>query len=195
MTMTRRGLLSLAVIGLVAAAVGGSWAAFFSTTQTGANSFSAGTVNIGDNDAGATMYSLSNQKPADSVTKCIKVTYTGSLPATVKLYASAVDEVGTYISLTVTPGTGSPTFPDCAGFTPDSGGAIYTGTLKGFADARTSYDTGLADNPGTTATSWVTNDAVVYQFTLTLQDNNLANGGAAPLSTGVHSFTWEARNQ
>ena len=195
MTTMRRGLLSVVVLGLVAAAIGGSWAAFFSTTASGANSFSVGTVNIGDNDAGAAMYSLANQKPGDSVTKCIKVTYTGSLPATVRLYASAVDEVGTYISLTITPGTGATTFPDCDGFTADAAGPIYNGTLKAFADARSGYDTGLTDFPGATATSWTPSDAVVYRFSLTLQDNNLANGGAAPLSTGVHSFTWEARNQ
>jgi hypothetical protein len=195
MKMTRRGLLSLLVIGLVAAAIGGSYAAFFSTTASGANTFSVGTVNIGDNDAGAAMYSLSDQKPGDSVTKCVKVTYTGSLAATVKLYASAVDDVGNYVDLTITPGIGTSSFPDCSGFTADAGGPLYTGTLKAFADARNSYANGLTDFPGTTATKWVTNDSVVYQFTVALQDNNAANGGAAPLSTGSHTFTWEARNQ
>jgi len=39
------------------------------------------------------------------------------------------------------------------------------------------------------------NDTLVYRFTLTLQDDNNANGGATPLSSGSHAFTWEARNQ
>jgi hypothetical protein len=195
MVTTRRALLSLAVVAVVALVVGASWSAFFSTTANPDNVFAAGTVNLGDNDAGSSMYSVSNQKPGDSVTRCIKVTYTGSLPSTVKLYSSAVGTVGDFINLVITPGTGSPTFPTCTGFTADAGGPIYSGTLKGFADTYNSYTTGLADNPGSSATSWVTNDAVVYQFTLTLQDNNAANGGASPLSSGQHSFTWEARNQ
>jgi hypothetical protein len=37
----------------------------------------------------------------------------------------------------------------------------------------------------------VTNDAVVYQFTLTLQSANSASGA----DSGSHTFTWEAQNQ
>lgn len=195
MSTQRRVLFSAGILALLAALIGASWAAFSSSTSNPNNVFAAGTVNLGDNDAGSYMYNVSNQKPGIPVTKCIKVTYTGSLPATVKLYATAVGVLGNYVNLTITPGTGNTTFPDCTGFTPDAGGAIYTGTLKGFTDAYSNYDSGLLDNPGSTATSWVTNDAVVYQFALTLQDDNAANGGATPLSTGTHSFTWEARNQ
>ena len=39
-------------------------------------------------------------------------------------------------------------------------------------------------------TQWNQNDSLVYQFTLTMQDNPLATGG----TSGVHSFTWEAQN-
>jgi hypothetical protein len=195
MLTARRAVMSVAVVGVVAVVVGASWSAFFSTTANPDNVFAAGTVNLGDNDAGSSMYNVSNQKPGDTVSRCVKVTYTGSLPSTVKLYASAVGAVGDYVNLTITPGSGTPTFPGCTGFTADPGGAVYTGTLKGFADAYSSYNTGLVDSPGILATSWVSNDAVVYQFTLTLQDNNAANGGASPLSTGQHAFTWEARNQ
>ena len=195
MSKARRVLITLLVLGGMGAAAG--WAtssAFSSTTSNTGNSFAAGTVYIGDNDAGSAMYSVSNQKPGDTLTKCIKVTYTGSLDSSVKLYASAVDTVGTYVSLTVTPGTGSPTFPGCTGFTAASGGAIYTGTLKGFADTYNSHANGLALDVGATST-WVTNDSVVYQFTLTMLDNNSANGGSGgALTSGSHSFTWEARN-
>ena len=196
MSRTRRLLVGLVVLGILGGLTGwATFAAFSSTTSNTGNEFAVGTVNIGDNDAGAVMYNLANQKPGDSVTRCIKVTYTGSLDSTVKLYASAVGSVGNYVDLTVTPGTGDVTFPGCTGFTADSGGALYSGTLKGFADTYTNYDTGLVDHPGTTATKWVANDAVVYRFVLTLQDNNAANGVSSALSTGAHSFTWEARNQ
>jgi hypothetical protein len=195
MSKARKILATAAVLGLTG--VAGGWAtysAFSSTTSSTGNTFAAGTVNVADNSLGAYMYQVSNQKPGDSVTKCIKVTYTGTLDAAVKLYVSSVGAVGQYVDMTITPGSGSPTFPGCTGFTPDAGGAIYTGTLKSFADTYSSYAAGFVDNPGTTATKWVANDSVVYQITLTLQDNNSANGGATALTTGAHSFTWEARN-
>lgn len=194
MSKTKKLLATVLVVGLVGTV--GGWAtfsAFSSTTESAGNRFAAGTVEIGSNALGSFMYQVDGAEPGTTVTKCTKVTYTGSLDADVKLYASAVGAVGDYIDLTVTPGTGSPTFPGCTGFTAD-GAAIYTGTLKGFADTYTSYATGLADNPGST-TKWVADDAVVYQFTLTMQDDNAANGGATALTTGDHSFTWESRNQ
>ena len=194
--MHKKILATIGVLGVVVSVAGfATFSAFSSTTTNSGNQFDAGTVYISDNDSGAAMYSVSNQKPGDSVQKCIKVTYTGTLDSSVKIYASAVGAVGQYITLLVETGSGSPTFPGCTGFTADASPTLYSGTLKGFADTYTSYASGLADNPGT-ATKWITNDAVVYRFTLTMQDNNSANGaGSGALSTGAHSFTWEAQNQ
>ena len=192
--MHRKILATIAVIGAIAGLSGwATWAAFSATTSSTGNSLSLGTVAIGNNSLGSFMYDVTGAKPGDTITKCVQTTYTGSLDADVKLYASPVGAVGQYVTLTVTPGSGSSTFPDCTGFVAD-GGAIYTGTLKGFADTHNSYATALADNPGS-ATKWATNDSVVYQFTLTVQDNNAANGVTSALATGAHSFTWEARNQ
>jgi hypothetical protein len=193
--MKRKLFLSLLVVGLLGALAGfGAFSAFTSTTANPGNSFAAGTVALGDNDAGAAFYSLSNQKPGSSTTKCIKVTYTGTLDADVKLYTtSSIGSLGQYVDLTITPGTQpTSTFPDCTSFTPDAGGAIFNNTLQNFATNHASYATGLSDYPGS-STKWVTNDAVVYRFVLTLQSGtpDSAQGG----STGAHSFTWEARNQ
>ena len=194
--MHKKILATTGVLSVVVSIAGfATFSAFSSTTTNSGNQFDAGTVYISDNDSGSAMYSVSNQKPGDSVQKCIKVTYTGTLDSSVKIYASSVGAVGEYITLLVETGSGSPTFPGCTGFTADASPTLYSGTLKGFADTYTNYSSGLADNPGT-ATKWVTNDAVVYRFTLTLQDNNSANGaGSGALSTGAHSFTWEAQNQ
>jgi hypothetical protein len=163
----------------------GTFSAFSSTTSNPGNTFSAGTVTIGDNDAGGALYSLTDQTPGATVTRCIKVTYTGTLDADVKLYTpSTIGSLGPFLNLTVTPGTqATPTFPSCTGFTPDAGGAIFTGTLAAFAAAHPSYAAGLADSPGA-GTEWATDDAVVYRFEVTLADDNAAN-----------AFTWEARNQ
>ncbi len=187
-------LLTLLVMGTTASMVGlGTFSAFSSTTSNSGNSFAAGTVLVSDNDAAAAMYSVSNKKPGDQVVQCIKVTYTGSLAATVKLYTtSAIGTVGSYIDLTIDKGSGSPTFPSCTGFTSEA--TIYTGTLASFAGTKSSYANGVSAFPGA-QTQWNQNDALVYRFTLTLQDQNSANGGASALSTGSHAFTWEAQNQ
>ncbi|MFN8217688.1 MAG: TasA family protein [Solirubrobacterales bacterium] len=169
--------------------------AFSATTTNAGNTISAGTVTIGDNDAGAAMYALSNAKPGDSVEKCIKVTYTGSLDADVHIYTtSSIGALGQYVDLTITPGTqATSTFPSCTGFTPDATGAIYTGTLANFATTKNTYANGLVDYPGTVAAKWATNDAVVYKVTATLQSG--APEAAQGQTTGAHTFTWEARNQ
>jgi hypothetical protein len=183
--------LTLGAFAAVTAIAGmlATFGAFSSTTSNPGNSFAAGTVTIGDNDGGTALYNLSNQKPAATTEKCIKVTYTGSLDSSVKLYSSAVTAGGQYVDLAVTSGTG--TQQDCTDFAADaSNSGVYSGTLKNFADTYTSYATGLADNP-LAATKWQTNDAVTYRFRVTLQDTNSAQGA----TTGTHSFTWETQNQ
>jgi hypothetical protein len=187
----RRVLASLAVVGVVGAIAGlGAYSAFTSTTSNDGNTFASGSVAISDNDAGAAMYNVSNKKPGDTITQCIKVTYTGSLDSDVKLYTSStIGSLGPYIDLQVRPGSGSPTFPGCTGFTADAAD-LYNGTLASFP---TSYATGILDSGPASNTKWITGDAVVYRFTLTLQSS--APDSAQGTTTGAHSFVWEARNQ
>jgi hypothetical protein len=194
-TSTKVLLTALCVGALGSLAAMGVFGAFSSTTTNAGNTITAGTVAIADNDAGAAMYSIANAKPGESVSKCIKVTYTGSVDADVHIYTtSTIGSLGQYVDLTITPGTqATSTFPSCTGFTPDSGGALYTGTLQNFGSAKGSYANGVVDNPGTSATKWVANDSVVYQVTATLQSS--APDVAQGLTTGAHTFTWEARNQ
>ena len=186
----RRVLASLAVVGLVGAVAGlGAYSAFTSTTSNDGNTYAAGTVSISDNDAGAAMYTVSNKKPGDTITQCIKVTYTGSVDSDVKLYTSStIGSLGQYIDLQVRPGSGNPTFPGCTGFVADAAD-LYNGTLGSFP---TSSATGILDSGPGSNTKWVASDAVVYRFTLTLQAS--APDAAQNTSTGSHAFTWEARN-
>jgi len=197
MSKTRKTLVTLLVIGVIGTLVGvGTFSAFSSTTDNTGNTYAAGSVYLSDNDAGSAMYTVTNQKPGDTVTRCIRLTYTGSLDADVKLYTtSSVNALGGYIDLTVEKGSMSTgtTFSNCTGFSSES--TIYSGTLSNFTTTKNSYANGIAANPGA-ATKWATNDTLVYRFTLTLQDNNSANGGSGgALTTGSHAFTWEARNQ
>jgi hypothetical protein len=193
-TTTKVLLTALCVGALGSLAAMGVFGAFSSTTTNAGNTITAGTVAIADNDAGAAMYSLTNAKPGESVSKCIKVTYTGSLDADVHLYTtSTIGSLGQYVELTITPGTqATSTFPSCTGFTPDSGGALYSGTLASFATTKNSYANGVVDYPGS-GTKWAANESVVYQVTATLQSS--APESAQGATTGAHTFTWEARNQ
>lgn len=193
----RTRLLVSIVIAMLPFGIAGfaTFSAFSSTTDNSGNSFAAGTVYISDNDAGSALYSVSNKTPGVPTAGCIKLTYTGSLAATVKLYTtSTIGALGTYVDMTVEKGTqsGSPAFPACTGFTPES--TVFTGTLANFAATKNSYANGVSAFPGS-QTQWNNNDTLVYRVTLTLQDDAGANGGASPLSTGLHAFTWEARSQ
>jgi hypothetical protein len=193
-TSTKVLLTALCVGALGSLAAMGVFGAFSSTTTNAGNTITAGTVAIADNDAGAAMYSIASAKPGESVSKCIKVTYTGSLDADVHIYTgSTIGSLGQYVDLTITPGTQTTsTFPSCTGFTADPGGAIYTGTLQNFGSTKNSYANGVVDYPGS-GTKWATNESVVYQVTAALQSS--APDAAQGLTTGAHTFTWEARNQ
>ena len=174
---------------LVVAALGGlaafgAFSAFSDTTSNTNNSFAAGTVTIGNN-AVSSLYSVSNGKPGTaSANHCIKITYSGSLPATVKVYRSSLSgTLGQYLDLTVTKGTGDQ--EDCSDFV--AGSSAYSGTLDALG---TDFSTGTALTNASNSATWSNGNAVTYRFSAVIQDNNAAKG----LNTGTHSFTWEAQN-
>jgi hypothetical protein len=189
-------LRTLLVLGIVACIAGaGVFSAFSSKTDNPGNIVTAGTVEIEDNDGGTALYAITGAKPGDTKTSCIKVTYKGSLPATVKLFTpSTIGELGPYVNLKVEAGTQTTsTFPTCTGFTPASSGAtVYEGTLAAFATEHNTFATGITTNPAA-ATKWETNSSVVYQFTATLSAT--APETAQGKTTGTHIIRWEAQNQ
>ena len=159
-----------------------SIAAFSDTTDNSGNTWSAGTVLLTDDDAGSAMFIVSDMAPLATVTECIVVTYSGSLlPADVNLYGvSGGTGLDVYLDVTVEEGSGG-IFGNCAGFTPTS--TIFTGTLTSFAATHTNFATGAgAWNPAANP------ESRTYRFTVTLQDNNLAQGLNA-----TATFTWEAQ--
>jgi hypothetical protein len=163
-----------------------SSAAFFDTTVNTGNTWSAGTVILTDDDAGSAMFTVTNMSPLATVTECIVVTYSGTmLPSDVNLYGvSGGTGLDAYLDVTVEEGTGGE-FGDCnafGGFSPTS--TIFaTNTLNNFATNHTNFTNGVgawlpAANP----------ESRTYRFTVTLQDNNLAQGLNA-----TATFTWEAQ--
>lgn len=170
---------------------GQTWAALTGTTANNGNAFSAGTVSMSDNDGGSTpMFTFTNQRPGVIANSCIKVNYTGTLSATVKMYAAVSGALAPYVNLTVTRGTdSSPTFSSCTNFTPDAinyntlgNGVLFNGTLSTFP---TAYASGLSDP----AAGWTSSTTASYQFSIQIANNNAAQGLAASAS-----FTWEANS-
>lgn len=195
--LRRKVLLTVALLGVgVTLAGAGTYAAFTSTT-TNTSAFSAGTVVLTDNDAGTALFSLSGMAPSDpTTTRCIVVTYSGSLPSTVRLYGTTGGTgLATHLNLKVTRGTiASPSGSSCTGFTADAvnhrslgAGVLFDSTLAAYPD---DYATGLVDATTATPESWTTGEARAYRFDVTLADNDAAQGKDA-----TQVFTWEARNQ
>jgi 6-phosphogluconolactonase (cycloisomerase 2 family) len=190
--LPNRLLLTAAVLCLLALLLlsASTFSAFSGATGNPANTLSAGTVSLTDNDAGAAMFALGNLKPGDTDSGCLQVTYTGSLPALVRLYGTTTGTgLDQYVDLKVTRGTiGSGSFDDCTGFTPDAtnylgqgAGVVYNGTLAAFAD---DWTAGLADPE-----AWTAGESHAYKFQATLADTNAAQGRSV-----TQTFTWEARN-
>jgi predicted ribosomally synthesized peptide with SipW-like signal peptide len=188
----RKLLLTALVVGGLSALVGlGTYSAFTATTTNSGNNISSGTVKIDQHSGATTLYNVTNQKPGDSTAKCIRVTYSGSLTASaVKLYASAgITGTGQY-NLQVERGSGLTTLNgtmSCAGFSSTS--TAYNGDLAAFG----STYAGGVDGKAAAAT-WATNDTVDYRFTITQNDDTTANAHTSVVTSGAHSFTWEARS-
>jgi hypothetical protein len=185
-TLTARlGAVAAGLLVMSLLVVTGSRAAFNATTSNDTNSFAAGTVVLSDDDAGSVMFNLAGMKPGDTSTKCVNVSYTGSLAADVRLYGTVGGTgLASYLDTVVDIGTGATggAAMDCTGFTSDAN--LHTGTLDAFGTAHTNFGNGAGGFAGVTGP--VTRS---YQVTVTLQDDNNAQG-----RTATATFTWEAQN-
>lgn len=177
-------LLSLGVVGQA------SYSAFTAKVSNTGSTLAAGTVVLNDDDSGSALLSLTNLRPGSSGSRCIAVTSSGSLPSSVKLYATdaaTTKTLATYVGWTVTQGTGG-TYASCSGFTAlSSGSSVYSGTLAGFTGSATSYGSGL----GSWSPSGSGSDTRTFQFAYTVSTStpDTAQGG-----TATFGLTWEAQN-
>jgi hypothetical protein len=191
----RRIFITVAVLALMAGvAVFTTSAAFTATSSNPGNLIEAGTVSIGDSDAGTgKLYNALSQKPGAGngpASACIRVTYSGSLASSVKLYRSAVTN-GDKFHLTIERGGTSLTAPaadmNCTGFSASS--TAYDSTLDLLGN---SYGTGVDGKAGGAA--WTSGQSVDYRFTVYPVDDSTPNAHTTAVDTGAHSFTWEAQN-
>jgi hypothetical protein len=190
MSKSRKVLRTVAVVAVLAALAGvGAFSVFSETTDNDNNQVTAGTVHISDNDGGTALYSMTNAKPGQAAAaKCIRVDYTGSLPADVKLYTtSTIGALGPHVNLKVEAGTQTTFNSNCSGFTSQQ--TLFDAALSTFP---TNYTGGVTDYPNT-ETSWDNGESVVYRFTATL--NSSTPNAQQGATTGLHTFRWEAQNQ
>ncbi|HTG49737.1 MAG TPA: hypothetical protein VL915_04545 [Gemmatimonadales bacterium] len=186
--------MTVAVLALMAGvAVFSTSAAFTATSSNPGNRIEAGTVAIGDSDAGTgALYNALNQKPGSGngpTAACIRVTYSGSLASAVKLYSSAISN-GSQFRLKVERGsglTGPAADMNCAGFTSSS--TPFDALLSTFP---TTYAGGIDGKAA--AAAWSSGDSVDYRFTIYTVDDTTPNAHTSAMDTGTHSFTWEAQN-
>lgn len=192
---TARNLLATVVIvGLLIAAVGAAvFSAYTSVAANQGNSFKAGSIALTDNDAGSALFTVQGFTPGDSFIKCIEVDYdsTGGVQSSVRLYGTTGGSgLDRYLDLRIRRGTMPSTGSsgDCTGFTPDAddydgdgAGVIYDSTLEAFGD---DYNSGTHDP----AAAWASGDKVVYEITMTVQNDNAAQGLDA-----TQDFAFEAR--
>jgi hypothetical protein len=189
----RKLFLTFAVVALMAGlTVFVTSAAFTATTSNSNNRIEAGSVAIGDSDAGTgVLYSATDQKPGVAngpAARCINVTYSGTLGAVVKFYRGAVSN-GDKFQLKVERGTGAAggSSMDCTGFSSPT--TVFDNTLDQFP---TTYAGGIDGKAGGAA--WSTGESVSYRFTIYTVDNSTPNARTSEYDTGLHSFTWEAQN-
>lgn len=126
-----------ALVVIVGAGSFGTYAAFTDTTANTGNTFTAGDLEITDDDGGSAMFSLADPKlgPGDAITsRCINVTNNGTLPFDSVAFYGAVGGTGLQSELQVDIDRGSGaaggTSFSCTGFT--KADDLYAGALTGF---------------------------------------------------------------
>lgn len=166
-----------------------SRAAFSDATSNSGSSFTSGTVDLIDDDSGSAAFTVSNMIPGQTVTRCILVTYQGTIanPGAVRLYSGGFTDSGTlgsHLNLTVEEGTGG-TFASCTGFTPSS--TIESGTLTQFNTNHTNYSNGAGVwDPSSTPAS--------RTYRITVELSPTAPNGQQGQSVTSLVFTWEIQS-
>ncbi|MDQ3857459.1 MAG: hypothetical protein M3327_03290 [Actinomycetota bacterium] len=198
MTGTTKLLLTLGVVGIAGATAGlGAYSAFTATTNNTGNTITAGTVVISQHAGATTLYAPSaDQGPSSTpIEKCVRVTYGGSLPASVKVYlASGAVTNGDKFNIKVERGSGLTTLDSsmsCAGFTASST-AFNTATLSSFQSNHNAFSNGIDGKAGGAA--WSNGNSVDYRFTINVVDDPTPNAHTSAYTASAHTFTWEAQS-
>jgi hypothetical protein len=184
----RLGGAVAAVVGLLLSGVltwTTSYAAFNATLENDGNSWTAGRVELGTDQAGA-VFQARDLWPGATGSRCITVTSDGSVPGEVRLRGAALTgppELTQNVWIDVDQGSGS-TAPDCTGFVADAAPAVSSLTL---ADYPTDYVDGVSP--------WVLTGDVgeqrTYRITYRVDPNA---GNDTQEETAGMTFVWDVRS-
>jgi hypothetical protein len=183
----RLGGLAAVVVGLLLSGLliwTTSYAAYSATTQNTGDSWATGSVGLTDDDGGTALFTATGLRPGSTASRCLVVSSSGTLPATVRMYGTdlvATKSLASWITLTVTQGTGGGA-GSCAGFVPDPASAV-TSTLAAFPTSYGAATAGwsLAGTPAESRT---------YRISYTV-DPNAPNSTQS--ATAAMTFVWEAQ--
>jgi hypothetical protein len=170
-----------------------SYSAFSSTTANPTSNWTSGNVRLDNDQPNTALFTATNLKPGSTGSNCLTVLSTGTLPATVKMYAtnaSASNDLATSLNLKIEQGTGGGN-GSCTNFVP-SGSPVYTNTLAGFGGV-TDYSAGVSPwtTVGVAPSANPTPETKVYRVTYTLAANAPSTAQGLNASVGL---TWEAQN-
>jgi hypothetical protein len=161
-----------------------STALFGSSVENQNNSWATGSVVLAADGVATAVFDTATDGAltgGQTIHKCLKLDYTGTLAATVRLHGTTSGSLGDYIDLTIDQGTGNGPGGDCTGYVASTA-TLWSGTLAAFGVAAPDYSSGVAEWSATSNTS------TVYRITATVQN---VTGAQAKAATA--SFTWEAR--
>jgi hypothetical protein len=178
-------LVTLGILGASLVTWRTSSALFTATTTSGTNSFGTGSVAISDNDSGTALFTVTGMKPGSNGQACIKVSYTGTLASTVRVYGTgetATNQLDQYLTLTIDEGSSAATtFPSCTNFVLGTAN-IFNTTMNLLG---TTYLTGYGSWAPTTV------ESRDYRISYSL---SAAAPNSTMNSTASVTFTWEAQN-
>jgi hypothetical protein len=211
-TAVRTSLVAAVPVGLllsVAVVWQSTAAAFTASTDNAGNTWQAGSVVLADSDGGSALFDTTRDGalvPGATRSRCIRVDYTGSLPADIRLYvttpAAGATTLDPYLVVSVEEGqpvpAGTTVAADCStGFTAAATPAFLyntasaagpsadqTSTMSALKSGHADYATGLV-----AGLSVAQNTSLTFRVAYTVKDDNLAQS-----TQSKATFTWEARN-
>jgi hypothetical protein len=165
-----------------------SSAAFSGSTSNGPQTYQAGTVTLSDDGQGSLYTSVANLSPGDTSTNCVKVDYSGSLPANVKLYATVASDTGLggNVTFTIDQGTTGPAASRTCGTAP-----AFGGTVTNLATDVTATTLPTTYAGGYTCWTAASGDNRWYRITYTLDPATPDTGQGKQMDV---TFTWRAQN-
>jgi len=205
-TALRTVLAAAVPVGLVLSAAvvwQSTSAAFTAATDNPGNSWQTGSVALTDSDSNSALFNSANDNalvPGSTRSRCIRVDYTGNLPADIRFYvttpAPGYTSLDPYLVMSVEMGqdvtAATPVAADCTtGFTPKpTRDWLYNSSSADLA--RTMSD--LKTHSGWTSglpvrTSVPSNTSLTFRITYTVSNDNLAQS-----TRSNASFVWEAQN-